>query len=161
MNYPILIIADGASARVVADALRRDFDRPVEVVPTRRAGLAALRRGDYSLLLLEESLASSDAEATEQLYQKALATPVLELNFALSGAPRIARQVRAALTRRAYDQAQAREAAMIELHNELKSSLTGLLLESQLALREAQPGHSAKLRHLVELAGNLCERLQA
>jgi len=161
MNHPILIIADGASARVVADALRRELDRPVEVVSTRRAGLAALRRGDYSLLLLEESLAASDAEATEQLYQKALAAPVLELNFALSGAPRILRQVRAALTRRAYDQAQAREAATIELHNELKSSLTGLLLESQLALREAQPGHSAKLRHLVELAGNLCDRLQA
>jgi len=132
--HPILIIADDASARAVADVLQREFDVAVEVVSTRRAGLAALRRGDYALL---------------------------ELNIALAGAPRILRQVRAALTRRAYDQAQAREAATIALHNELKSSLTGLLLESQLALREAQPGHSAKLRHLVELAGNLCDRLQA
>jgi len=161
MMHPILIIADVASARAVADVLQRELDVAVEVVSTRRAGLAALRRGDYSLLLLEEGLAASDAEATGLLYQKALATPVLELSIALSGAPRVLRQVRAALTRRAYDQAQAREAATIELHNELKSSLTGLLLESQLALREAQPGHSAKLRHLVELAGNLCDRLQA
>jgi len=157
MMHPILIIADEASARGVADMLQRELDMAVEVVSTRRAGLAALRRGDYSLLLLEEGLAASDAEATELLYQKALATPVLELNIALSGAPRVLRQVRAALTRRTYDQAQAREAAAIEL----KSSLTGLLLESQLALREAQPGQSAKLRHLVELAGNLCDRLQA
>ena len=161
MMHPILIIADEAFARGVADMLQRELDMAVEVVSTRRAGLAALRRGDYSLLLLEEGLAASDAEATELLYQKALATPVLELNIALSGAPRVLRQVRAALTRRTYDQAQAREAAAIALHNELKSSLTGLLLESQLALREAQPGQSAKLRHLVELAGNLCDRLQA
>ncbi len=161
MIHPILIIADGASARAVAEVLQRELDLPVEVAPTRRAGLAALRRGDYSLLLLEESLAAADAEATELIYQKALVAPVLELNFVLSSAPRILRQVRAALARRAYDQAQAREAAAIELHNELKSSLTGLLLESQLALREAQPAHSAKLRHLVELAGNLCDRLQA
>ena len=161
MMHPILIIADEASARGVADMLQRELDMAVEVVSTRRAGLAALRRGDYSLLLLEEGLAASDAEATELLYEKALATPVLELNVALSGEPRVLRQVRAALTRRTYDQAQAREAAAIALHNELKSSLTGLLLESQLALREAQPGQSAKLRHLVELAGNLCARLQA
>jgi hypothetical protein len=161
MIHPILIIADGASARAVAEVLQRELDLPVEVAPTRRAALAALRRGDYSLLLLEESLAAADVEAAELIYQKALTAPVLELNFALSGAPRILRQVRAALARRAYDQTQAREAAAIELHNELKSSLTGLLLESQLALREALPGHSAKLRHLVELAGNLCDRLQA
>jgi len=161
MNHPILIVADEAAALVVANVLHRKLDLAVEVAPNRRAGMAALRRSEYSLLLLEEGLVTADAEAAELLYQKALATPVLEVNFGISNAQRVLRQVRAALARRAHDQARAREAAAISLQNELKSSLTGLLLESQLALREAEPSHSAKLRHLVELAGDLRNRLCA
>jgi hypothetical protein len=155
MTLPILIIADGPPAESVGDILRRELDLVVEIAPTRRAGLAALRRGEFSLLLLEESLAAAEPEATEHLYSKAFATPVLELNFAISSSQRVLRQVRSALTRRAHDQAQAREAAAVTLQNELKATLTGLLLESQLALREAGPAQAPKLRHLVELAGDL------
>jgi len=161
MNRPILIVADESAALVVANVLRRELDLAVEIAPNRRTAVAALRRSEYSLLLLEEGLVTADTETAELLYQKALATPVLELNFGISNAQRVVRQVRAALTRRAHDLAQAREAAAISLQNELKASLTGLLLESQLALREAQPAHSAKLRHLVELAGDLRNRLYA
>ena len=55
-----------------------------------------------------------------------------------------------------------------EIENELKSSVTGLMLESELALREASgpaaidvPRLDAKLRHLVELAGTLRARLRS
>jgi len=161
MALPILIIAPGPAAPAVAESLRRALDTPVETVPTRRAGLAALRREEYSLILLEESLVAADPDATEEIYQKALAAPVLELNFAISSEQRVLRQVRAALTRRAHDQAQAQTAAALSLQNELKSSLTGLLLESQLALRNAQPEIAPKLRHLVELTAKLCNRLNA
>ena len=159
MALPILIVADANAALSVAQVLRRELDSHVEIAANRRAGLAALRRGEYSLLLLEEGLAAADPEAAEQLYQKALATPILELNFAISNAQLVLRQVRAALTRRTHDQAQAREAAAISLENELKSTLTGLLLESQLCLRGATPAQVPKLRHLVELAGDLRNRL--
>ncbi len=161
MNRPILIIAKEDAALTVANLLHRELDRAVEIAPNRRAGLAALRRAEYSLILLDENLAVADAEITESLYEKALATPILELNFAISNSQRVLRQVRAAFTRRAHDQAQAREAAAITLQNELKSSVTGLLLESQLALREAPPSNVAKLRHLIELAGDLRNRLCA
>ena len=161
MSLPILIIADGPPALAVAEALRRELDLTIEIAPNRRAGLAALRRGEYSLLLFEEGLAAADPEAAEAIYEKALATPVLELNFAISNAQRVLRQVRAALTRRAHDQAQAREAAAVYLQNELKSSLTGLLLESQLCLRDAPPAQGSRLRHLVELAGDLRNLLTA
>jgi CheY-like chemotaxis protein len=159
MPLPILIVADAVAALAVARTLRQELDFTVDIAPNRRAGLAALRRGEYSLLLLDEGLAAADPQAAEELYQKALATPVLELNFGISNAQRVLRQVRSALTRRAHDQAQAREAASATLQNELKSTLTGLLLESQLCLRDAQPDQVPKLRHLVELAGVLRNRL--
>jgi hypothetical protein len=161
MQLPILIIAQGAPALTVARALRCDLNIAVEIAPGRRAALAALRRSEFLLVLLEEGLAASDPHATNALYDKALATPVLELNFAVCNTQRILRQVRSAVARRLQDEAQAREAATLRLQNELRSALTGLLLESQLCLREALPAQSPKLRHLVELAGNLRTLLHA
>ena len=134
----------------------------VEVAATRRAGLAALRRSEYGVVVVEESLAEADPEWAEQVWNLAgLAIPV-QINFAISGCSRLSREVRAALTRRDGEQAVARRAAVTEVENDLKSAVTGLLLESQLALREpAIPAElEPKLRHLVELAGALRERLR-
>jgi hypothetical protein len=160
MPHSILIIAPALAADPVADVLRADLDVAVEVAPHRRAGLAALRRSEFSLVLLEESLAELDPQGADLLYQNARSAPVLELNFSISKAPRIVRQVRAGLAHRAQDNVKARAAAVILLQNELNASLTGILLESELALREALPSQAPKLRHLVELAGGLRNRLR-
>ena len=161
MPSPILLlIAPESTAQAVVDALRHNLDAAVETAANRRAGLAALRRGEYCLVLLDESLAAVDPQATDMLYQNAVSAPVLEINFIITGLQRIVRQARAALTRRAHDLAQARAAATAALHSELNASLTGLLLESQLALREAGPELEEKLRHVVELAGKLRNQLR-
>jgi hypothetical protein len=90
-----------------------------------------------------------------------MAMPV-QVNFAIAGCARLGREVKAALLRKHGEQAVARRNAVIEVENELKSTVTGLLLESQLALREPEIPASLepKLRHLVELAGTLRERLR-
>ena len=160
MPSPILLIAPESTARTVADALRRSLDATVEIAINRRAGLAALRRSEYCLVVLDESLATADAQAADLLYQNAVSAPVLEINFIIAGPQRIVRQARAALTRRAQDLAQARVVVTAALHSELNSSLTGLLLESQLALRVASPAQEEKLKHVVELAGKLRNQLR-
>lgn len=160
MPSPILLIAPETIAEPIADALRRGLDAVVEIAANRRSGLASLRRGEYALILLEESIAAADSETTDLLYQNAGSAPVLELNFIITGTQRTVRQVRAALTRRAHDQVRARTAVTFAMHGELNSCLTGLLLESQLALRDATPELAPKLRHLVELAGDLRNRLR-
>jgi signal transduction histidine kinase len=160
MPSPILLIAPESTAPAVADALRKSLDAMVEIAANRRAGLAALRRGEYCLVLLDEALAAADAQAADLLYQNAVFAPVLEINFIITGPQRIVRQARAALTRRAHDQAQARAAVVAVLHSELNASLTGLLLESQLALRQATPEQEEKLKHVVELAGKLRNQLR-
>jgi hypothetical protein len=157
----ILLIAPETTGDPVAAALTQSLDLAVEQVNNRRSALARLRRHEYTLVLIEESLATSDPEATDLLYRAAAATPVLEINFVLSNAVRITRQVRAALTRRAQDRAQAHTAVSSRLHSELNSTLAGLLLESELALRNATPEQQPKLRHVVELASGLRERLRA
>jgi hypothetical protein len=160
MPLPILLIAPEGTAQTVADALRRNLDAAVETAYNRRAGLAALRRSEFCLVLLDESLAAADTQAADLLYQNAVSAPVLEINFIITGQQRIVRQARAALTRRAHDLAQAKAVVTATLHSELNGCLTGLLLESQLALREAGPEQEAKLRQVVELASKLRNQLR-
>lgn len=134
----------------------------VEVAATRRAGLAALKRSKFGVVVVEESLAEADPEWADQVWALAgLAMPV-QVNFAISGCARLGREVKAALQRRDGEKAVAKRAAVTEIENDLKSAVTGLLLESELALREASiPAElEPKLRHLVELAGALRERLR-
>ena len=161
MTTTILLIAPEVAGEPVAAAIRKLLDAEVQTVPNRRSAIALLRRNDFALIVLEESLTAADPEAAEQLYKAAAGALLLEVNFVLSNAERIVRQVRAALTRRAQDRAQARIAATAALNGELASTLAGLLMESQLALREAPPEQQPKLRHVVELASDLRDRLRA
>jgi hypothetical protein len=124
----------------------------VEAATSVREALAlCLRRREFALVLLDESF-TFNADA---IYQTPGAAPLLELNVAISSASRIVRQVRAALARRDQMIAEARTAATHSLRDELNATLAGLLLESQLALRNAPPENAPHLQHLVELAGEL------
>jgi hypothetical protein len=90
-----------------------------------------------------------------------MAVPV-QINFALHGSSRLAREVQAAIGRREQQQVLAMRAAASLLENELKSTVTGLLLQSQLALAEPQltPKLTGKLEQVAELAGSLRRRLE-
>jgi signal transduction histidine kinase len=133
----------------------------VEVAAGRREGLAALRRAVYGVVVVEEGLAESDPAWADQVWELAGYAVLLQVNFAISGCARLGREVKAALARRDGDQAIARRAVTSEMESQLRSSLTGLLLQSELALRE--PSVSAelasKLQHVVDLAGAIRERL--
>ena len=161
MVSPILLIVPVMAADPTATALRTSLDIAIEATTSRHTALACLRQREYSLVLIDEGMAAEDEESTDLIYRGAGSAPVLEINFALSGVARIVRQVRSALTRRAFDRAQAQTAATLLLHNELNVTLTGLLLESQLLLRDATPQLEPKLRHVVQLAGTLRDRLRA
>jgi hypothetical protein len=162
LSRDVLMISTMEGADHCAQWIAGELGSNVEVAGTKRAGLAALRRAAFGVVVVEESLAEADPEWADQVWGLAgLAMPV-QVNFAISGCARLSREVKAALLRRDGEQAVARRAAVTEVENDLKSTVTGLLLESQLALREpAVPASlEPKLRHLVELAGILRERLR-
>ena len=157
----LLLIAPESAAQPIAEALRAELRAEVETTPSRRAALSLLRRHDFALILIDESLASADSATTDLLYQNAGSALIVELNLALSSAARIVRQARSALARRTQDLATARTAATAILHSELNTTLAGVLLESELALRDAYPTQAPRLRHLVQLAGDLRDHLRA
>jgi signal transduction histidine kinase len=161
MQPVLLLIAPESASLPIAEALRHDLRVEVETTPSRRSALTSLRRNEFALILIDESLATADSVTTDLLYQNAGSALILELNLALSSAARIVRQARSALTRRTQELAKAHTAATAALHSELNTTLAGILLESQLALREASPTQAPRLRHLVQLASDLRDRLRA
>lgn len=157
----ILIVTGIEGARNCAAAVSAQLGMEVEAAEGRKAALAALRRREFLAVVVDQTLAECDPAAAEAIWECAgLAIP-LQINFALAGATRLTREIRSALRRREREQAIARRAAAAAIEIELKNTVAGLLLHSQLALSgEAVPPPLAeKLRVVAELAANLRRQL--
>jgi hypothetical protein len=159
----ILMVTGIEGARNCAAMVGAQLGMEVEVAEGRRAALAALRRHEFLALVIDESLAECDPAAAEKICESAgLAIP-MQINFAISGAARLIREIRAALIRREREQTQARRAAAAAIETELKTTVAGLLLHSQLALSGGGvPAAVAdRLRMVADLAGSLRQQLSA
>lgn len=157
-----LIITAVSGAELCAASISKQLGFPVEVAPSRREGLAALRRHEYTIVVIDEPVAESSPEGADMLWKQAgLAIP-LQINFAISGTNRLIREIRSALQRREHEQALAMRAATTAIENDLRDTVTGLLLHSQLALAEPllSAPLTAKLQTMAELAGHLRTRLE-
>ena len=158
----ILLVSAMTGAENCALNLSHQLGFSVDVATDRKEGVTMLRKRPYSIVIVDDSIAEGDPRGAEVLWRyTGLAIP-LQINFALSGTARLARDVRAALSRREQEQALAMRAAASTIESQLKSTMTGLLLQSQLAL--AEPALTApvasKLRMVIELAGNLRQQLE-
>lgn len=159
MNILMVTGIEGASN--CAAVVGQELGAVVEVASGRKAALAALRRLEFAAVVLDETLVLCDPAAAEAIWAHAgLAIP-LQINFALSGASRLIRELRAALQRRQREQMLARRAAAAAMETELKSTLAGLLLHSELALNGSNvPAPVAdRLRVVADLADSLRRQL--
>lgn len=162
MTQTVLLVTTMAGAENCASAIGRQLGVSVELAQNRRAALTSLRRREYSVIVLDEGLADSDPAGAEVLWQQAgLAIPI-QVNLGISGCNRVLREVRSALQRRERELSLAMRAAAQLMEGEMNTTLTGLLLQTQLALAEPTlPAHvAAKLQQVVELAGALRNRLR-
>jgi hypothetical protein len=157
----ILIVTGMEGAENCAAALTKMLQLDCEIAQGRKTAISALKRAEYAAIVVDEGFIDSDPAGAELIWQHAgLAIPV-QVNFALSGAQRLAREIRMALNRRERERALAHEAAAAAIETELKSTVAGLLLHSQLALqdREIPAPLAEKLRLVADLAGSLREQL--
>src|SRR5271157_1214731 len=153
----ILIVTGIEGAHNCATVVAAQLGMEVEVADGRKAALAALRRREFAAVVVDETMAECDPAAAEAIWDHAgLAIP-LQINFALSGAARLIREIRAALHRREREQMLAHRAAAAAIESELKTTIAGLLLHSQLALagNDIPTPLADKLRVVADLAGHL------
>jgi DNA-binding NtrC family response regulator len=159
----ILMVTGVEGARNCAEVVSAQLGLEVEVAEGRKTALAALRRREFTAVVVDETLAECDPAAAEAIWDRAgLAIP-LQINFALSGAARLIREIRAALHRREREQTLARRAAEAAIERELKSTVAGLLLNSQIALSigDVPAPLAERLRVVADLAGNLRQQLSS
>ena len=157
----ILMVAGIEGARNCADVVAKHLGMDVEVADGRKAALAILRHREFAAVVVDESIAECDPVAADAIWERAgLAIPV-QINFALAGTARLIREIRAALRRREREQMLARQAATVAIESELKSTVAGLLLQSELALSSSEVGSpvAARLRLVADLAGHLRSKL--
>ncbi len=159
----ILMVTGIEGAGNCAAVVSAQLGTEIEVAEGRKAALTALRTREFQAVVVDETLAECDPAAAEAIWERAgLAIP-LQINFAVSGAARLVREIRAGLRRREREQMLARRAAAAAMETELKSTVAGLLLHSQLALSgSGVPAPVAeKMRMVAELAGSLRRQLSA
>ncbi len=161
VTYHVLLIAGIKNANACGQEVAERAGVAVEVTTNRRAGLAALRRSSFAVVLVEENLAEGDSGWADQVWQLAGAAIAMQVNFAIVSCARLSREVKAALVRKESERMLARRAVASEIEADLKLSITGLLLQGELALREPElpDALEPKLRRIVELAGALRERI--
>lgn len=159
----ILIVTGIEGASNCADVVAKHLGMEVEVAGGRKSALAALRQKEFAAVVVDDTIAECDPVAAEAIWDRAgLAIP-LQINFALSGAARLIRDIRAALNRREREQTLARKAAAAAIETEIKTTVAGLLLQSELALSGSDAGSpvNERLRILADLAGDLRRQLAA
>ena len=157
----ILMVTGIEGAQNCATQVKTQLGIEVDVADGRRSALASLRHKEFAAVVVDDTLAECDPAAAEAIWERSgLAIP-LQINFALSGAARIIREIRAALHRREREQAVARRAATEEIEFAVKETVSGLWLHSQLALSERGVSNPVadKLRVVVDLAGALRQKL--
>ena len=157
----ILMVTGIEGARNCADVVGTQLGMDVEVAAGRKEALSTLRRRAFLAVVIDGTLAECDPAAAEKICERAGLAISLQINFAVSGVARLIREIRAALHRREREQALARRAAAAAIEAELKTTVAGLLLHSQLALNgnEVPATVADRLRVVADLAGSLRQQL--
>ncbi|MGH9510948.1 MAG: hypothetical protein ACRD2U_02310 [Terriglobales bacterium] len=157
----ILLITTSTRAQDCAIAITQATAEPVEIAPTLGSAAALLKSNEFVALIVDQHLQESDPDEAERvLAHMGMATPVY-MNLAISGVERVIRQLRTALHRRKREALMTRQGAEQKLRNELKDTVTALLLSCELALElpDLPSAVETKLRAVDSLAREMLEKI--
>ena len=157
----ILLITPSARAKDCANAIREATSETMQVAASLREASAQLRAEDYSAVVFDQSLLDAEPDESDLVLQHIGTAIPVYVNFAISGVPRVIRELQIALRRRQSEGHLAKQEAEQSLRNELKGSVTAMLLSCEMALRlqEVPESARAKIRAVYELAQGMCNKL--
>jgi hypothetical protein len=133
----ILLVTASSRALECAAAMERGTGHKTQVAGSVPQAMAQLRATEYEALAIDQSLLEADLRALDTLLNHAGVAVPLYVNLALHSGERVAREAQAALERAAKEKRAALQSVERELRNLLRSEITGILLTSQLALRNS------------------------
>jgi CheY-like chemotaxis protein len=159
----VLLVTAMAGAENLAKSLSEGAGVVLEVARSRRAALASLRRQMFVAIIVDTELPANEVTSTEMLWQNGGVAVPLELDLRALGSAALTRLLRSMLERRNEMEAIVREEVTRSMAEELRSTVTGMLLQSDLALRDQNlsPVLERRVRELRAMADDLRLRLRA
>lgn len=131
----LLVITPSAKARGCAQAIQQVTSEETHVAATSSQALARLRAQEYVAVLIDQAFLETEPVESDMVLQHiGIAVPV-HVNFAINNMDRVARELRAALQRHQKEVQRVRREVQHALRNELKGTVTALLLSCELALQ--------------------------
>lgn len=162
MEKTVLIVTAMEGAENLARALSREADAVVEIARSRRSALARLRRDPVTVLLMDTSLPDSEMTTSDMVWQNAGGAVPLEINLSVVGAAGVVRLLRNMVDGREQAETLGRREAVTAVAQELQSTITSLLLQSDLMLHDKtiSPEMADKVREVRDLTATLRTRFR-
>jgi signal transduction histidine kinase len=157
----ILLITPSLQGQECAAAIEMMAKEKVQLAATLKRAFALLRQGEFSIVVVDESLLDLNPGEGELLTRRMGTALPVYVNLGVSGTERVVRQVKAALRRQQEEHAAALRAAEALLRSELRSELTAILLSSEMALAEPSlpPPAEQKIKSVHAVAERMRLRL--
>jgi len=159
----LLVITPSAKARGCAQAIQEVTCEETHVVATSSQALAQLRAREYAAVLIDQAFLETEPVESDMVMQYIGTAVPVHVNFAINNMDRIMGGLRAALHRHRKEVQLIRREVQQGLRNELKGTVTALLLSSERALQalDLQPEAKNRMRAVHELVHELRLRLEA
>jgi hypothetical protein len=158
----ILLVTTSSRAKEYAAALERGTGLKTHVAGSLPQAVSKLQAADYDVVAADQPLLEADFCALDTLLNRCGTAMPVYVSLALHSSERIVREVQVALRRAADERLVAERAAGRLLANELRGEITGILLNSELALRlhGLAPQIAEKINSVRELAEKMRSRLE-
>jgi len=159
----LLLITPSAKARSWAQSIQQVISEETQVAASLSQALAHLRSHEYLAVMIDQAVLETEPDESETVLEHIGTAIPVPVNFSINGMDRVLRELRAALHRRKKELVLARKGAQEALRNELKGTVTALLLSCEMALRvpNLQGTAEAKMRAVYELAQEVRVKLDA
>jgi len=158
----ILLVSTSSRAKECAAALEQGTGHKTHVASSVPQAVTKMQAAEYEGVAIDQSLLESDFRALDTLLNRCGIAVPLYVNLALHSNERVVREVQVALRRAEKEKLMATRAAEQLLRNQLRSQVTGILLNSELALRQKtiSPDVAEKVRSVRELAEKMRSQLE-
>ncbi|MGA2903135.1 MAG: hypothetical protein ABSD98_04845 [Candidatus Korobacteraceae bacterium] len=158
----ILLVTTSSRAKECAAALEQGTGHKTYVASSVPQAVSKMQTAEYDGLAIDQSLLESDFRALDTLLNRCGIAMPLYVNLALHSNERVVREVQVALRRAEKEKLMATRTAERVLRNQLRGEVTGILLNSELALRQKSisPDVAANIRSVRELAEKMRAELE-
>ena len=159
----LLVITPSAKARTCAQAIQQVTSEETHVAATSSQALARLRAQEYVAVLIDQAFLETEPVESDMVLEHIGTAVPVHVNFAINGMDRVARELRAAQRRHQKQVLLVRQEAQQTLRNELKSTITALLISCEMALQvpNLPSGAESRMRNVHQLAREMRSKLES